>query len=75
MDAGAISMAQSAAGISGSQFFITLTPQPSLSPQFTVFGKVIAGMDVVQKITLRDPSKGSQPPGDVIASITIAEGN
>ena len=33
------------------------------------------GMDVVQKITPRDPEKPGQPVGDYIASIQIIEGN
>lgn len=45
----------------GSQFYICLAPQPSLDGQYTVFGKVTAGMDVVQAIQV----------GDVIESITI----
>lgn len=35
---------------SGSQFFITLAAQPSLDGQYTVFGYVTSGMDVVTKI-------------------------
>ena len=34
----------------GSQFFITLTPQPSFDGKFTVFGEIIAGLDVAQRI-------------------------
>jgi peptidyl-prolyl cis-trans isomerase B (cyclophilin B) len=45
----------------GSQFYICLADQPSLNGQYTVFGQVITGMDVVNKIT----------QGDVIRSITI----
>ena len=71
--AGVIAMAKSPAGISGSQFFITLTPQPGLQPDFTAFGRVTAGMEVVRRITLRDPSKPNQPKPDVIVSITIVE--
>jgi peptidylprolyl isomerase len=74
-EAGVISMAKGSAGVSGSQFFITLAPTPHLQGEFAVFGKVTAGMDVVQKITLRDPTKPNQPPSDVIASIQIIEGN
>ncbi len=74
-DAGVISMAKSSAGISGSQFFITLAPTPSLQSGFAVFGRVTDGMDVVQQITLRDPTKANQPPADVISSIEIIEGN
>ena len=71
---GVISMAKSAAGISGSQFFITYTPQPGLAPQgFIAFGRVTAGMDVLEKITPRDPSKANQPKADVIKSVTIVE--
>lgn len=71
--AGVVAMAKSPAGVSGSQFFITLTPQPALQPDFTAFGRITAGMDVVRQITLRDPSKPNPPKADVIKSITIVE--
>ena len=48
----------------GSQFYICLAPQPCLDGQYTVFGQVIEGMDVVQKIA----------QGDVITSVTIERG-
>jgi peptidylprolyl isomerase len=72
---GAIAMAKSSAPNSaGSQFYITLAPQTMLDGGYTVFGKVVGGMDVVKQITARDPSKGgSLPPGDKIVRITIEE--
>ena len=48
---------------SGSQFYVTLEAQPSLDGQYTVFGQVTQGMDVVQKIAV----------GDVIQTVTIEE--
>ncbi len=39
---------------SGSQFYICLEPQPFLDGQYTVFGGVIKGMDVVDKIRVGD---------------------
>ncbi|EKD51088.1 MAG: hypothetical protein ACD_62C00350G0016 [uncultured bacterium] len=46
---------------SGSQFYITLAPTPFLDSNYTVFGKTIKGMDVVQKIAV----------GDKIVGVTI----
>jgi cyclophilin family peptidyl-prolyl cis-trans isomerase len=37
-----------------SQFYVTLRPTPQLDGAYTVFGKVIAGMDVVQKTEIGD---------------------
>ncbi len=39
---------------SGSQFYITLAAQPGLDNQYTVFGKTINGMDVVNRIAVGD---------------------
>ena len=73
-EAGVLSMAKGPPDSTGSQFFITYTPQPSLEEGFTVFGRVTSGMDVVEQLTPRDPGDDPPPPpGDLIETITIEE--
>ena len=72
--AGIVGMANSGSDANGSQFFITYEAKPTLDGNFTVFGKVIEGMDVAESLTPRDPSSGGNlPPGDKIHTITIQE--
>jgi len=55
---GAVAMARLVApDTAGSQFYITLANAPELDGQYTVFGKVTSGMDVVDKIALSDKMK------------------
>jgi cyclophilin family peptidyl-prolyl cis-trans isomerase len=51
-------MALDGADTGGSQFFITHAPQPHLDGAYTVFGQVIAGLDVVDRVAQDDPIHG-----------------
>ncbi|MDY0125424.1 MAG: peptidylprolyl isomerase, partial [Anaerolineaceae bacterium] len=63
-----------AEGSSGSQFFITYVPYPSLNGGYTVFGKLVEGIEVFEQITERDADNNPDAPeGDEIISITITE--
>ncbi len=56
----------------GSQFFITTAPATYLDNQYTIFGEVTAGQDIVNGIPLRDPESATTP-GEAMESITISE--
>jgi cyclophilin family peptidyl-prolyl cis-trans isomerase len=70
--AGTLSMANSGANTNGSQFFITYVATSWLDGKHSVFGQLIEGMDVLKKITTRDPSTAKNP-GDKIIKVTIKE--
>ncbi len=70
---GTLSMANSGPNTNGSQFFITYTPQPPLDGRHSVFGQLIEGRDVLEKLTPRDPMQNPNFPGDKIIRIVIEE--
>ena len=69
---GILSMANAGPNTNGSQFFITHRPTPHLNGKHAVFGRVVEGMDVVNKIRVRDPQSDRQP-GDTLEKVTISE--
>ncbi len=72
--AGTLSMANAGPDTNGSQFFITYVPQPALDGKHAVFGQLLNGMDVLKKLTPRDPNQNPKFEGDKIIRITIKEG-
>ena len=71
--AGVVAMANAGRDTNGSQFFITFGPEHRLDGDYTVFGQVVSGMEVVNGLTRRDPDKNPSYPGDAIESIAITE--
>jgi HEAT repeat protein/cyclophilin family peptidyl-prolyl cis-trans isomerase len=61
---GTVGMALDWQDTGGSQFFITHSPQPHLDGRYTVFGHVVNGMDVVDRLAI----------GDVVRRVRIRDG-
>ncbi len=69
---GVLSMANAGPGTNGSQFFLTHVATPHLDDKHTVFGQIVAGLDVLMSIPERDPSKADSP-FVTLQSVTISE--
>ena len=71
---GMVAMVNSGPDTSGSQFFITYGATTQYDGQYTIFGQVLSGMEIVKALTPRDAQPGTDtPPGDELLDITIEE--
>jgi cyclophilin family peptidyl-prolyl cis-trans isomerase/HEAT repeat protein len=61
---GTMGMALDWADTGGSQFFLTHSPQPHLDGRYTVFGQIVSGLDVLDKIQ----------PGDQVLRVRVWDG-
>jgi peptidyl-prolyl cis-trans isomerase A (cyclophilin A) len=70
--AGKLAMANSGPNTNGCQFFITVAPTPWLTGKHTIFGEVVEGQDIADKIS-KVPRGGQDKPHKpvVLESVTI----
>jgi cyclophilin family peptidyl-prolyl cis-trans isomerase len=71
--AGVVGIANAGPNTGSSQFFITLAPQPDLDGHYTIIGKVVKGLEILQALPERNPADPTAPPGLLIEGVQIEE--
>ncbi|WP_322801701.1 peptidylprolyl isomerase [Thermoflexus sp.] len=71
---GMVGMLNAGPNTNGSQFFITMAPLPQLNGRYTLFGRVVEGLEVVRMLRPRNPeAEPGAPPGDRLLEVIIEE--
>jgi cyclophilin family peptidyl-prolyl cis-trans isomerase len=69
---GMLAMDNDGAGTNGSRFFISLVPNSQWNDQYTIFGQVLNGLEILSTLSARDPTPGVVlPPGEELINITV----
>ena len=71
--AGKLAMANAGPNTNGSQFFITVAPTTWLTGNHTIFGEVVEGQDVVDKITASPRNRQDRPETDIVLQSVAIE--
>ncbi len=70
---GKLAMANSGPNTNGSQFFITVAPTPWLTGNHTIFGEVVEGQDIADKISNVPRNRQDKPNKDVVVNAVKIE--
>jgi peptidylprolyl isomerase/peptidyl-prolyl cis-trans isomerase B (cyclophilin B) len=68
---GVLSMANAGPDTNGSQFFLTFGATPWLDGRHAVFGRVVEGEEVLDRLTRVDPSRPGSAEPDRIEQVTV----
>jgi peptidyl-prolyl cis-trans isomerase A (cyclophilin A) len=71
--AGKLAMANAGPGTNGSQFFITVAATPWLTGNHTIFGEVVEGQDIADKISKAQRGRQDRPVKDVVINAIAIE--
>jgi peptidyl-prolyl cis-trans isomerase A (cyclophilin A) len=70
---GKLAMANSGPGTNGCQFFITVAATPWLTGKHTIFGEVVEGMEIVNKISLVPRGGQDKPKTPVVLQSVVID--